>query len=396
MINNKYIIFLFFIVSLIFPSAEDQEYVILVSFDGFRYDYVDRFELPYFEYIEEWGVKAKSLKPIFPSFTFPNHYAIATGCYADKHKIIGNEFKNELGEYSYKDKSTVQDSKWYGAEPIWTTAEKNNIITATYFWVGSEAKIGGFYPTYYKNYESGINPYDKVDQAIEWLEYPILSRPKLICLYFNEPDHAGHIYGANSLEVNEQIKISNDILGYLFKSISKLNIFNKINIIIVSDHGMVDVSKERVINIDDYEIPGIIDGKGPVVSIKLDSDIDFSIDELIIPNVSITPAVNNDFLNYHNPLYDFLLVADEGWMIYDNDYLKKYKNKLPVIGMHGYYSDYKNMHSIFYAYGPRFKSGYEIDTFELIDIYPLLCDILDIKPNEDIDGNLKVLKNILR
>ena len=102
---------------------------------------MERVDTPHFDRIEKTGIKSKSLKPIFPSFTFPNHYAIATGCYADKHKILGNEFITSLGEYSYRNKNTVQDAKWYGAEPILVTAEKNGIITATYFWVGYEAKI---------------------------------------------------------------------------------------------------------------------------------------------------------------------------------------------------------------------------------------------------------------
>ena len=282
--------------------------MILISFDGFRYDYTDRVNTPNFDFIENNGIKAKSLKPIFPSFTFPNHYSIATGCYADKHRILGNEFTTYLGEYSYKDKSTVQDAKWYGAEPIWVTAEKNGIITATYFWVGSEAPIGGYYPTYYKNYQSGIDSKVKIKQAVDWLELPIQERPRLICLYFNEPDHAGHVYGSNSNEVNEQIGISDDILGALFGSLKKLDIYNNINFIIVSDHGMVDISEEKVINIDDYSISGVIDGKGPLMSVgdreatKKPSIINFP----IIPHVTIVPSVKNNKLHYDNPLYDFL------------------------------------------------------------------------------------------
>ena len=221
--KNRKIYYLIFFLSFIFAQTND-DYVILVSFDGFRWDYSDRVSTPNFDFIEQMGVKAQSLKPIFPSFTFPNHYAIATGCYADKHRILGNEFRNTLGKYSYKNKQTVRDGKWYGAEPIWVTAEKNNIISATYFWVGSEAKIGGYYPTYYKNYQSGIDPQAKVDQVIDWLELPINERPKLICLYFNEPDHAGHVYGSDSKEVNEQIKASDVILGYLMDSLEKLDI----------------------------------------------------------------------------------------------------------------------------------------------------------------------------
>ena len=149
MINsNKILIFFISImISLLFCADNEDQYVILVSFDGFRYDYTERVETPNFDYLKNWGVKAKSLKPVFPSFTFPNHYSIATGCYVDKHKILGNEFNTYLGKYSYKNKDTVQDAKWYGAEPIWVTAEKNGITTATYFWVGSEAPIGGYYPT---------------------------------------------------------------------------------------------------------------------------------------------------------------------------------------------------------------------------------------------------------
>ena len=394
--NKKINILLIIFISIIFCSNSNDEYVILVSFDGFRYDYVDRVETYYFDYVEKWGVKAKSLKPVFPSFTFPNHYAIATGCYSNKHKIIGNEFTTEQGRYSYKDKNSVQDAKWYGAEPIWVTAEKNNIITATYFWVGSEAKIGGYYPTYYKEYESGINPYDKVDQAINWLELPISSRPRLVCLYFNEPDHAGHVFGPNSIEVTNEIKSSDDILGYLFKSISKLDIFNKINIVIVSDHGMVGVSENRVINIDNLNLPGVLDGKGPVVSFKVDAEANFSINEFNIPNVSMVSSRNNNNLNYHNSLYDYLLIADEGWMMYKNNHIEEYNGKLPVKGMHGYDSDYMNMHAIFYAYGSRFKENYKMETFELIHIYPLLCELLGVNPNDNIDGDLKILKSILK
>ena len=394
--NKKINILLIIFISIIFCSNSNDEYVILVSFDGFRYDYTDRVETYYFDYVEKWGVKAQSLKPVFPSFTFPNHYAIATGCYSNKHKIIGNEFTTEQGRYSYKDKNSVQDAKWYGAEPIWVTAEKNNIITATYFWVGSEAKIGGYYPTYYKEYESGINPYDKVDQAINWLELPISSRPRLVCLYFNEPDHAGHVFGPNSIEVTNEIKSSDDILGYLLKSISKLDIFNKINIVIVSDHGMVDVSENRVINIDNLNLPGVLDGKGPVVSFKVDSEANFSINEFNMPNISMVSSRNNNNLNYHNSLYDYLLIADEGWMMYKNNHIEEYNGKLPVKGMHGYDSDYMNMHAIFYAYGSRFKENYKIETFELIHIYPLLCELLGVNPNDNIDGDLKILKSILK
>lgn len=398
---NKVKLYLLIIFSFLTAQSNEDQYVLLVSFDGFRYDYTNRLETPNFDYLEKWGTKSQSLKPIFPSFTFPNHYAIATGCYTNKHKIIGNEFSkifdNEnIERYSYKDKTTVQDAKWYGAEPIWVTAEKNNLISATYFWVGSEAPIKGFYPTYYKNYKNGVNPKDKVDQVIEWFSLPVEERPRLVCLYFNEPDHAGHVYGADSEEVNEQIKKSDEVLGYLLKSLTRLDIFNKINLIVLSDHGMATVSEERVINIDDFNIDGIIDGEGPLVSIKDTSQSRDLLNQLNIPNTKIVYSFNNEDLHYDNPLFDYILLAEEGWMIYDSNIFKKYNGKLPVKGMHGYDSNQMNMHAIFYAYGPKIKENLKIETFELIHIYPLICNILNIPQYDDIDGSIDVLKPILR
>ena len=150
----KYIFVFFILVNLSFFASFDRNITILISFDGFRYDYMDLVETPNFDFIEKNGVKPNSLKPIFPSFTFPNHYSIATGCYTDKHGILGNVFYdfNRNQTYSYKDPSTVRDGSWYGCEPIWVTAEKNNIKSATYFWVGSEEKINNYRPSIYKFY----------------------------------------------------------------------------------------------------------------------------------------------------------------------------------------------------------------------------------------------------
>ena len=215
-------------------------------------------------------------------------------------------------------------------------------------------------------------------------------------MYFNEPDHAGHVYGAASKEVNDQIKASDYILGHLMDSLKQLDIYDNINIVIVSDHGMVDVSEERVINIDNFNLPGTIEGRGPIMNYKINSDNLHKILDINIPHVQLKSSIKNDQLHYHNPVYDFLLIADEGWMMYSDKDIEKYNGKLPIKGMHGYDSNSINMHAIFYAYGPKFKSGFTIDTFELIHIYPILCELLGIKPYENIDGSLKVLQSILK
>ena len=242
------------------------------------------------------------------------------------------------------------------------------------------------------------------------MELPIEKRPRLVCLYFNEPDHAGHVYGEDSDEVIYQIKESDKILGQLIKELKTLDIYDNINIVIVSDHGMVNVSNERLINISEH-IPEWIKnnqklyGRGPIMNLAFensDNNIQLNIPDLYnkflkeyIPHVKIETSKNNKELHYHNPMFDFILVADEGWMMYSNDDIQKYNNKLPVVGMHGYDSNSMNMHAIFYAYGPKIKKSLKIGTFELIHIYPLLCELLGIEPHGNIDGKLSVLKHIL-
>ena len=381
-------------------TKHDNPIVILVSFDGFRYDYSDYLKTPNFDYLRDNGVMATSLKPIFPSFTFPNHYSIATGCYADKHKILGNSFYDvdRQETYSYKIPSTVQDGSWYGCEPIWVTAEKQNIVSASYFWVGSEAEINGFRPSIYKNYKNGINPTSKVDSVISWLNKDNYNNiPRLITLYFNEPDHSGHVFGPDHINTSNQVELADSILGYLLKSIDELEIKNRINIIVVSDHGMENVSIDRVVKVDDYIDASKFDffDKGPVMQLYSKENNIPNILSNLIPHVTIYSQ--EDFPdNYRfktKNMGDYYLIADAGWMMYTEQ--DEIDNELPVVGMHGYNPDDMNMHGIFYAYGSSFKEDYKIDTFELINIYPLICYILDINPYYDIDGDLSILKEVL-
>ena len=410
---KKIILILF--LSLSFPNNQNNSpIVILVSFDGFRYDYADMVDTPNFDFLGNNGIKAKSLQPIFPSFTFPNHYSIATGCYADKHGILGNVFYdyNKRSEYSYKNSKDVQNGKWYDCEPVWVTAEKNNIKSGTYFWVGSEAKINGYRPSIYKYYKSGVDPFKKVDEVIKWLKYPDEEKPHLITLYFNEPDHSGHVHGPVDTRTLMQVKLADSILGYLIQSLEELESYNRINLIVVSDHGMVEVDKSRVIDLSDYLGKYKMRGRGPFVELynhpignkRLTALPDYaSLMKKFGDYIKIYSKYDMDEEyvgvfpeNFHYPFQEqigFFLLAEPGWMIYDG--VDSYKDGLPVKGMHGYDPQYMDMHGIFYAHGPMFNQNMKIDTFELIHIYPLLCEMLNIEPYENIDGKLSVLKHIL-
>ena len=403
-------IFIIYLCSFIFSS---KEYVLLVSFDGFRYDYTDIVDTPNFDKIKERGVNAKSLIPIFPTLTFPNHYSIATGCYADKHRIISNTFySKELDRvYSMYDRSTITDSAFYGVEPIWVTAEKNGLKSASYFWVGSEAV--GKTPSIYKNYDSSVPFTARIDSVVSWFKLEESKRPDLALLYFSEPDHTGHMFGPKSMEVSDMIIQSDQILGYLLDKLSTLDIKDKINLIIVSDHGMSTVTQEKLIYLDDF-IPqemahfqgggavGMINQKEKQFSIKKPfKKTRYSLREIyrriefiefmdVYKTKNIPPKYH--FLNEDSP--DFLLVAHNGWFITDHENSSKVGNTLN--GMHGYDPEHVETHGIFYAMGPSFKRGHSIDSFENIHIYSIICNILNIPEYHSIDGSLDQVREILR
>lgn len=384
------IIFLIAFINLALLFADSDEYVLVISFDGFRYDYLEKTETPNFDKFISNGVNAKSLIPVFPSLTFPNHYSIATGAYSDRHRILSNSFfsKTLNKKYSMRNSESVQNGDFYGMEPIWVTAEKKGLNTATYFWIGSEAEINGYRPSIYKNYDGSVSFQSRVDSIITWFEYSDKKKPQLSMLYFSEPDYSGHRYGTKGSEIITSIKEMDDLLGYVINRLETLDIYNKLNIIIVSDHGMTDVDKDRVVLLDKYIDLNQFDLiLGPSVSslnFKINKDnirIDRTVEHLSIFYKENIP-IEYHFKNQDAP--DYLLVADEGWFISTTSEMKNKKN-FPS-GMHGYNSKNMSMHGIFIASGPSFNKGVSVDSFENINVYPIICKVLNIDPYDNGNG----------
>ena len=387
----KYLAFIFIIISFLISS---KGYVLMISFDGFRYDYTQYVSTPNFDSIEAKGVKAKSLIPVFPSLTFPNHYSIATGSYSGNHNIIANHFYDKFldSRYSMYDSESVSNGNFYSSEPIWVTAERNSYKSATFFWIGSEAEINGYRPSIYKKYNPNVTYTARVDSVFKWLSLDFEKRPSLVMLYFNEPDRSGHIYGSSHSNTFSMVTKMDSILGYIEKNISKLDIKDSLDVIIVSDHGMVDVSVDKTILIDNYielDRADNVNGGGALMLINSDNSQlinQFYLSLKKVKNLLVYKRDNiperYNYLGRSTP--DILLLADEGWFITtEKDFLNKKKKPL---GMHGYDSIHKSMHGIFYAYGPSFKDGYIIDSFENIHIYPIICEILNINPYIKSDG----------
>ncbi len=404
-ITLKRIIFILLLITLSICLFAGEPYVLMVSFDGFRYDYDTKTETPNLDFVRDNGVKAESIQPVFPSKTFPNHYALATGAYAATNMITANKFyDNEFKEvYQIADKSKVRDAKWYGAEPIWVTAERQNVKSASYFWVGSEAPIKGYLPSIVKAYDHNFPYLARVDSVMNWLQLSEEKRPHLVMLYFDEPDSDGHKYGPENPDLIPTLKYMDDILGYILDGIKKLDIADEINLILVSDHGMTTISQDRIIYLDDIvsDMSALSNyGGGPVMQIHLKEKNDTLIDQIDkqLKNVEHLSTYKRDEVpeRYHfvnRNTGEFVLVADEGWLILTK--AEEYKSN----GTHGYDPAVKNMHGIFYAMGPQIKSNYKIGTFENIHVYPLICELLGIKPYADApdapEGRLEVLEEIL-
>ena len=396
----RYLFTIIFLSSQLLYSDDTEEYVLLISMDGFRYDYLDKANTPNFDQFASEGVRSKALVPVFISKTFPNHYSIATGMYAEKHGLIANTFfANDLNQlYSIKDRRAVENGEFYGGEPIWVTAERQGVRSASYFWVGSEASIQGVQPTYWKKYDQKVSFTARVDTVVSWYSKPTENRPRLVLLYFHEPDWTGHAYGPNSKETINQIEIMDDVLGDIINKTSNLSIFNKLNIIIVSDHGMTELHPDKIIDLSLYTNMKELNvtGAGPTVFISSKSKklLKRTYNDLkSISNINIYWKQNipkRFHYRNHTRIPDLLIVANEGWSLMPLGH----GSSTPK-GDHGYDNQLDNMKAIFIANGPSFKSGYIRAEFENIHIYPLITHILGINPYDDIDGDIEKVKDLL-
>ncbi len=368
-------------------------YVLVVSFDGFRWDYSDLYETPNFDLLAQSGVKAEHLISSFPTKTFPNHYTLATGLYPDHHGIINNSFYAPEfdGIYRIGDRDMVTDPDAYFGEPIWVTAEKQGIKSASYFWVGSEASIMGISPSYWYTYNQDIPYIPRVDQVIKWLKLPLSERPGLIFLYFDEPDGIAHRYGPEHQETSEVVSYLDSVLGYIRSEISELEYGDRVNLIVLSDHGMGPTSPEKYVNLEDYikeEWTVSLIGGNPVYLIEPAQDCADSI-TMAFSNVEGVSAWQKEDiparLNYGtSPRFPgIVVVADSLWSIGTYPDPSGYSG-----GAHGYDNAFTDMNTIFYAEGPAFKENYTSAPFSNVEVYGIIAEILGLEP-VTTDGNLE-------
>lgn len=386
-------------------SSEQQQkpYVILISADGFRYDYDKKYDARFLLSMEEKGVHATSMIPSFPSLTFPNHYTLVTGLYPSHHGIVDNDFYDPQRKafYSMGNAKAVTDGSWYGGTPLWVLAEQQKMVSASMYWVGSEASIKGVLPTYWFHYNEKIGIEDRIQTVVNWLKLPEDTRPHLITFYLPEVDHAGHSHGPESPETRAAVQFVDSAVSKLTDAVKSTGL--PVNFIFVSDHGMVRVNNTAPIPLS--SVPSdttkyFINGSGTMAGIYVK---DKRYLNEVYDTLRTTAAGYKVYKKDHTPSYwhysrkddwkgriaDILLVADAP------GYLSKRKTVNP--GAHGYDPRVvREMHATFIAWGPAFKENYQLGSFENVHVYPLVAHILGLKVSEKIDGLFKVLKSTLK
>lgn len=401
------------LVSNLSVSAQStQQYVLLISLDGYRYDYTDRFQPLHLRQFLESGTKASAMIPVFPSKTFPNHYSIATGMRTAHHGLVDNLFYDPNRDQVYKigNREAVQDGSWYGGTPLWVQAEKNQLPAASFFFIGSEADIQGIRPRYYFDYDGTVSNQERVSQVLQWYELPEKERPKLITLYFSDIDDIGHRYGPNNKEkLQEAIHSLDKELGRLFEGIKETGL--PINTIVVSDHGMMEIRQDRLINIQEMLEPFDLKyyNNGALTHLYLEDPADRrKVKKGLkgLENIKLVHPTHKKYYGkgpqqFEDRMGDLLVIPEDGYYLVETSGFIKYQNraamfKTEAFGEHGFHPDNKDMGAIFYANGPAFREGMEIEPFENIHIFPLICEILGIPIPKEIDGDLSVLAPILK
>src|SRR5262245_13128432 len=242
------------------PARRPAPILVLVSFDGWRSDYIDRLPATNLRALAARGVRATSMIPSFPTLTFPNHYTIVTGLYPARHGIVANVMTDPaIGARFTMSSETAKDPRWWGGEPIWVTAITQGRRAATMFWPGSEVEIQGVRPAYWMPYVKPLTSYDRARRVVQWLSLPEAERPSLITAYFDEVDTAGHDYPLDSPQLAEAAGHLDDALGQLIDGVRTLSLDDRTTFVVVSDHGMAPLSMERVIYVDDYIDPNNVD-----------------------------------------------------------------------------------------------------------------------------------------
>lgn len=372
----------------------------LVSLDGFRYDYAQRYGAKNLQALANEGASApEGMIPAYPSVTFPNHYSIVTGLYPEHHGIVAMSFydPDRKQKYAFNDPQSDTDGSWYGGVPLWSLAEQQGMRSACFFWPGSEAEIAGKRPSYYLHFDDHLSDQSRIQQVIAWLHLPVEQRPHFITLYYSNVDHAGHEFGPDSQQTAEAVRHVDELVGNLRERLAALDL--PIDLFVVSDHGMETI-QGNWINLDQFaDLSGfrtegmILYPENDATAQKAYERLKGASDKFVVYRRKDVPKRLH--YNENDREGDPVVVANGPYAI--RAHAPNPADTQPKIkGGHGYDPvQMKSMRAIFYAVGPDIQPGVAVDPFENVNIFPLVVRILGLDgvPN---DGDGKMLEGILQ
>ena len=395
---RKLFVSIILLLALCTATLAQKHYTVVISLDGYRWDYPEWYDTPFMDMMADKGVKS-GLIPSYPSKTFPNHYTLVTGLYPDHHGIVANSFLDlSTGEsFSLGNPQQKINPVYYGGEPIWNTAKRQGLRTAVFYWPGSDVCVNGSYPDTYYVYDKTprLSIEERLDGVIAQLALPDNQRPDLIMAYYEQPDHHGHVYGPHHKHTREVIAHTDSLLVSFYNKLQQLPVADRVNLILLADHGMAWVAEGHAVPISHLLKPqwiNKIDGNLPANIYVQPHCVDSvyqalqGIDHAKVWKKQEIPQR----LHYGtNPrVGDVVVDPDLGYLIDD---------KVKATGAHGFDPANHDMHALFRAMGPDFRHV-EIPHFKNVDVYSLLCRLLGIKPapNDADEEEMKILESIIK
>ena len=373
--------------------------VLLVSVDGLGAGMLDPAVAPRISALAAQGVRAEWMTPSYPSLTFPNHYTLVTGLRPDRHGVVHNTMADAtLGRFTNRE-SAGSDARWWnGGMPVWVSAERAGLPTATFFWPGSDTTIHDTRPSQWRRYDDDLPNAERVDTVLDWLSVPAATRPRFVTLYFADVDHAAHGTGPRSAETRAAIATVDNAIGTLLDGLRARGLGDAVDVVLVSDHGLAAVAPGHAIATGSMVDPAVARpvttgqsvGFAPLPGREADAEATLlgAHDHYDCWRKDELPA--RWHYGTHPRVPPIVCQMHEGWDALATDRMAS-RDPTATRGSHGYDPALPSMRAVFIADGPSFREGVVLPPIDNVDVYPLLMHLLGLPPAPN-DGDTDALQ----